>query len=42
MGGITCLTLLVYYGSFVFYGITCLIRLVEFAALFATFEENTC
>ena len=26
----------------VFYGITCLIRLIEFAALFTTFEENRC
>ena len=26
--------------SFVFYGITCLIRLIEFVALFVTFEEN--
>ena len=26
--------------SLVFYGITCLIRLIEFAALFATIEEN--
>ena len=28
--------------SFVFYGITCLMRLVEVAALFATIEENVC
>ena len=28
--------------SFVFYGITCLIRLIELAALFNTFEENMC
>ena len=28
--------------SFVFYGIACLIRLIEVAALFATFEENLC
>ena len=28
--------------SFVFYGITRLIRLIESAALFATFEENMC
>ena len=27
---------------FVFYGITCLIRLVESAKLFATFEESVC
>ena len=26
----------------VFYGITCLMRLIEFAASFATFEENMC
>ena len=25
-----------------FYGITCLISLIEFAALFASFEENVC
>ena len=25
---------------FVFYGVTCLIRLIEFATLFATFEED--
>ena len=28
--------------SFVFYGITCLKRLIESAALFATFEEEVC
>ena len=28
--------------SFVFYGNACLIRLIEFAALFAAFEENMC
>ena len=28
--------------SHVFYGITCLIRLIEFAALFATCEEHLC
>ena len=28
--------------SFVFYGITCLMRLIEFAASFVTFEENMC
>ena len=28
--------------SSVFYSITCLIRLMEFAALFATFEETMC
>ena len=28
--------------SFVFYGVTCLIRLIEFAACFAKFEENMC
>ena len=28
--------------SFVFYGITCLIRLIEFATGFATFEESQC
>ena len=28
--------------SFVFYGITCLIRLIEVAPLFTTFEENIC
>ena len=34
---------IIYYtASFVFYGITCLIRLIQFAAFFATFEENMC
>ena len=28
--------------SFVFYGIACLMRLIEVTALFATFEENMC
>ena len=28
--------------SFVFYGIACLTWLIEFAALFATFEESVC
>ena len=28
--------------SCVFYGITCLIRLIELATLFATFEERVC
>ena len=28
--------------SFDFYGITCLIRLIEFAALLTTFEETMC
>ena len=27
---------------FVFYGITCLIRLIEFAAFLKTFEEHMC
>ena len=44
LGGATCLnaTCLIRTDSFVFYGITCLIRLIECAALFATFEENLC
>ena len=33
----TCLT---NTASFIFYGITCLTLLIDFAALFATFEEN--
>ena len=28
--------------SFVFYGVACLIRLIEFATFFATFEERLC
>ena len=43
LGGTTCLTL--YFTNtalFVFYGIACLIRLIEFAALFATSEEHMC
>ena len=28
--------------SFVFYGITCLMRLIEMATLFTTFEEHMC
>ena len=28
--------------SFVFYGVACLIRRVDFAALFTTFEEHAC
>ena len=28
--------------SCVFYGIACLTRLIEFAAVFATFEEHMC
>ena len=39
LGGATCLTLLVYCGLMWFYGVTFLIRLVEPATLFATFEE---
>ena len=34
-------TCLINTTSSVFYGITCLTRLVEFAALFVTFEERT-
>ena len=29
-------------GLICFYGITCLIRRIEFAALFTTFEESMC
>ena len=37
LGGTTCLALL---ASGIFYGIPCLIRLIEFAAFFDTFEEG--
>ena len=43
LGGTTCITVQRYVSnaaSFVFYGTTCLMRLVESAALFAAFEEG--
>ena len=42
LGGTACLRLLVYVNtaSVVFYGTTRLIRLIEFAAFFAAFEEH--
>ena len=41
LGGTTCLTLLVEYGLVCFfYSTACLVRLAEFAALLAAFEEN--
>ena len=32
----------IYTASFVFYGVTCLMRLIGFAALFASGEEHVC